>query len=120
MTSKPIDDFLIFLRECEQRFHMAEADEQEANGITNDIHHSMELVDHDDSEILQLGHELIAARRQRRSAKDTMNETAPVLSWMDGNRATIKSLENLLGEVRKAERIAQNRIYTPRSRKDAP
>ena len=36
MTSNQIEAFLTFLRDCEQRYHMAEADEQEANAITND------------------------------------------------------------------------------------
>lgn len=95
---------------------MAEADEQEANAITNDIHHNMEFLEHDDNEVLQLGQELIAARRQRRRAKDCMAETAPVLAWLEANRQVIKSLERLLGEARKAERSIENRIYTPRKR----
>ena len=43
MTSNQIEAFLTFLRDCEQRYHMAEADEQEANAITNDILHALEL-----------------------------------------------------------------------------
>ena len=115
-TSNKIDDFLTFLRDCEQRFHMAEAEEQEANAITNDIHHSMEFLEHGDNDVLQLGRELIAARRQRRRAKDCMLETAPILAWLEENRQVVKSLERLLGEARKAERSIENRIYTPRRR----
>ena len=36
-TSPHIDAFLSFLRNCEQQFHMAEADEREANNETQDI-----------------------------------------------------------------------------------
>lgn len=46
MTSENIDIFLSFLRECEQKYHMAEADEQEANNLTQDILHSLELKNH--------------------------------------------------------------------------
>lgn len=118
MTSQQIDGFLAFLRDCEQRFHMAEADELEANAITNDIHHALELEDHSDSEILSLALELAGTRRKRRAAKDIMAKTAPVLAWMEDSRPVIKSLEKLLGEVRKAERAAENRVYTPRRRRD--
>lgn len=116
MTSPQLDAFLTFLRDCEQRYRMAEADEQEANAVTNDIHHSLELEEHTDAEVLALGLELSEVRRKRRTAKDVMAETAPVLAWAEENRTVIKSLERLLGEVRKAERSAENRIYTPRRR----
>ena len=114
MTSEKIDSFLQFLRDCEQRFHMAEADEQEANAATNDIHHSMELEEHDKIGLLQLAEELTAVRRTRRKAKDTISELTPVLDWLENNRAVVKGLERLLGDVRKAERKTENRIYTPR------
>lgn len=116
MTSDQIDTFLTFLRECEQRFHMAEADEVEAVAITNDIHHDLELVEHSEAELLELAMELTCARKKRRVAKDCMAETAPVLAWLEENRQTVKSLERLLGDVRKAERSVENRIYTPRRR----
>lgn len=116
MNSKPIEDFLQFLRDCEQQYHMAEADEVEAVGITNDILHNLELLEHDDGEVLSLGRDLIEARRKRRGAKDTIGESAPVLAWIEENRITVKSLERLLGEVRKAERSMENRIYFPRTK----
>lgn len=116
MTSNQIEAFLTFLRDCERRFRMSEAEELEANAITNDIHHSLELEEHTDEEVLALGLELTEVRRKRRAAKDSMAETGPVLSWLEENRQTVKGLEKLLGEVRKAERTAENRIYTPRRR----
>lgn len=119
MTSNQIDAFLAFLRDCEQRYHMAEADELEANAVTNDIHHSLELEEHGEPELLSLASELAETRRKRREAKDVMAQTLPVLAWMEDNRAVVKSLERLLGEVRKAERAAENRIYTPRTRRPA-
>jgi len=115
MTSEQIDAFLTFLRDCEQRFHMAEAEEQESNAVTNDIHHSLELEEHGDGEILQLAKDLTRARRQRRKAKDEMDALSPVLLWVEENRSVVKGLERLLGDVRKAERRAENRIYTPRT-----
>ena len=54
MTSNQIEAFLTFLRDCEQRYHMAEADEQEANAITNDILHALELKENGEAELLRL------------------------------------------------------------------
>lgn len=116
-VSRQIDDFLQFLRDCEQRYHMAEAEEQETNNLTQDILHSLELEDHDYHGFARLSKELREIRQSRRRAKDTMDMTAPVLDWADKNRNFIKSLEQLLGTVRKAEKRTENRIYTPKARK---
>lgn len=120
MISRGMETFLSYLRETEQLYHMAELDEQEANDETQDILHSLELQDHDYHEFAKLSKELRGVRQKRRAAKDTMSETAPVLDWIDANRAVIKSLERLLGDVRKAEKNTENRIYTPRARRDGP
>lgn len=117
--SEPIDAFLTYLRACEQRYHMEEANEQEANSLTNDIHHELELVEHSESEVLALGLELAEVRRKRRKAKDVMAETAPVLEFVEESRTFVKRLERLLGDVRKAERRVEGRIYTPRARPGA-
>ena len=116
-TSNGIEVFLTFLRETEQKYHMAEADQQEANDATQDLLHFLELEDHDHEEYARLSEELKAVRQQRRKAKDTMSEMAPILDWIDDNRQVIKSLERLLGDVRKAEKKTAGRIYTPRVRK---
>lgn len=118
-TSQGIETFLTFLRETEQQYRMAEANEQEANDETQDLLHSIELEQHDDAEFAQLSRDLQRVRRQRREAKDTMSETLPVLNWVDGNRQVIKGLEQLLGQVRKAEKNTENRIYTPKVRREA-
>lgn len=116
-TSNGIEVFLTFLRETEQQYHMDAADEQEANDATQDLLHFIELEDHDHEEYARLSEELKVVRKQRRKAKDTMSETAPILNWMDANRPVIKSLEKLLGDVRKAEKNTAGRIYTPRVRR---
>lgn len=116
-VSQQIDAFLQFLHRCEQQYHMAEAEEQEANNQTQDILHSLELEDHDYHSFARLSKELREIRQSRRRAKDMMTKTASVLDWIDKNRNFIKTLEQLLGVVRKAEKRTENRIYTPRARK---
>ena len=116
MTSAGIEAFLSYLRETEQKYRMAEADEQEANDETQDILHSIELQEHGYHDFARLSKELKFVRQKRRAAKDTMSETLPVLEWAEANRAVVKGLERLLGDVRKAEKNTENRIYTPRVR----
>ena len=114
-ASKALDAFLTFLREAERQLHMATAAEMEAYAQTNDILHSVELEDQDEEDCLTLVYTLKAVRKNRREAKDLSAVLTPVAEWLDGNRATVKELEKLLGEVRKAQRSAESRIYTPRT-----
>lgn len=51
------------------------------------------------------------------AAKDRLTMTAPVGSWLEQNQAVVKGLERLLGEIRKAEKSTENRVYIPRVRR---
>lgn len=117
MISKAIEDFLAFLRDAEQLYHISTANEQEANGETQGILHSLELQEHTYNEYARLSKGLAEIRKKRRAAKDLMDATAPVLEWLDENRSVVKRLERLLGDVRKAEKRSEGRIYTPRANK---
>ena len=112
--STQIDAFLTFLRACEQQYHMAVAEEQETNDLTNDLYHFMEFSDENPDKLLQMARELVKTRRRRRAAKDTVSELAPLQDWLLENQPVVRSLEALLGTVRKVERKNENRIYTPR------
>ena len=37
-------------------------------------------------------------------------------AWLEERRTVVKELERLLGEVRKQERRASDRIYTPKTK----
>ena len=117
-VSKGIEDFLGYLHSTEQEYHIAEANETEANGVTQDILHDIELREHTYHEYAALSKDLRITRQNRRKAKDTIAASAPVIDWINKHRQTIKELEQLLGEVRKAERYAEGRIYTPRTSRD--
>lgn len=115
--SEPLEAFLGYLRECVQIYHIAEDEEAEADALTQDILHSLELEQHDETEYLALARELVAARQKRRAAKDRLTMTAPVVGWVKDNQGVIKSMERLLGEIRKAEKSTENRVYIPRVRR---
>lgn len=116
-SSLYIENFLNFLRNCESEYGMAQADEKESNDETQDILHSLELEKHEYKEYAKLGKELKAIRQYRRKAKDTIELTWPIVEWIEQHKSEIKSLENLLGVVRKAEKKMDNRIYIPKSKR---
>lgn len=115
MTSKGIELFLDYIRETEQKYRMAQAGEQEANDATQDILHALELEEQDTEGYVRLAQTLREVRQARRSAKDSLSQALPVVEWAEENRQTIKGLERLLGAVRKEEKHAEGRIYTPKT-----
>lgn len=112
--SGPLEEFLNFLRESERSYHIAEAEEQEAWAGVLDVYHDIELTEHTEAELLTLCLRQKDFLQRRRKAKDLLQSTAPLLAYIETHRKEIKDLEQLLGEIRKAERRTENRIYTPR------
>lgn len=119
-VSTPLEAFLGYLRDCVTNYHIAEDVENESEQLTQDILHSLELEEHDDAEYTRMAQELVDARRTRREAKNQSKINAPVVEWVNANPAVIKTLERLLGAVRKAEQSTENRMYTPRVWKGIP
>lgn len=115
MNSKGIENFLKFLREAEEKFNIAQEEEIELNNQTQDILHFLELEKHPYHEYAKLAKKLKTVREERRKVKDYIQETGPIMTWLENNRQTIKNLEQLLGTVRKAEKSTVNRIYIPKS-----
>lgn len=114
LTSCGVEGFLNFLRETEQAYKMAQANEDEANRETQDILHAVEL-DASSQKPAQLLRKLKRVRQKRRAAKDTIAAAEPVVKWYGDNQSVVKALERLLGEVRKQEKKTQNRVYVPRT-----
>lgn len=113
--SKGIEKFLDYLREMQQLYNISLMNESEANDATQDILHSLELEEHDYHETARLGKKLKEVRQQRRTAKDLIQQTEPIVEWVENNRTVIKGLERLLGDVRKEEKNTEGRFYTPRT-----
>ncbi len=44
-----------------------------------------------------------------------ITQTTPIVEWAEHNRGIIKGLEQVLGKVRKEEKNADGRIYTPKT-----
>lgn len=113
--SETVQQFLAFLRECGTEYNIAAAREDELNAMTQDILHSLELDDNNYHDSAKLARTLTEVRQQRRDAKDTMTITDPIISWVAENKTVLKSLERLLGDIRKAEHSTEGRCYIPRT-----
>lgn len=116
-TSERISAFLDFLREAPAKYRMAQEDEMRSDKETQDILHWYEFDGWDatDAELLRVGRTLSLVRRRRRRAKDARSILHPVTEWTAKNESVQKSLERLLGDMRKAERGTENRHYTDRT-----
>ena len=111
MYKKPseyIEEFLKFIREVPEKYNNAQSQEKEADMETQDILHWTEFNEmpniDGDGGVLILG-VIGIVRRKRRSGKDTKTNLQPVVEWIEHHKSTINSLEQLLGDVRKAEKI---------------
>lgn len=113
--SEYISCFLDFMRESMVEYEIAKSGQANADNETQDLLHRLEL--HDDSyhDMARISRELKKARQERRKAKDAIIELQPILKWAEENARTLKSLEQLLGAVRKAEKATENRFYTDRT-----
>lgn len=87
----------------------------DADNETQDILHKLELGNNSYHETAGLAKLLRTVRQERREAKDNALMTAPVVDWVEENERVIKSLERLLGAVRKAEKSTEGRYYNPKT-----
>ena len=114
-ASKDLERFLDFLKSAESQLDQAMAGQQEAEAETQDILHSLELEKLSYHEMAALSRKLAEVRQTRRQHKDIVAQLTPVVEWTKENDGTVRSLQRLLGDVRKTEKSTQNRIYTPRT-----
>ena len=117
MYSDKISDAIKFLNTCKEEYSIAEQKYEEANSQIQDLMHMLELGDvsyHDGGKIARA---LSNIRVEKRNAETTMIQLKPVIAWLADNTKTMNSMEKLLGEVRKAEKISDpdNRHYTQRT-----
>ena len=112
--SKQLESFLTFLREVKVQYHSAVDEENLTDLETQDILHRLELYSDNYHETARLAKSLRSVRQRRRVAKETCEITKSIVRWIDDNKQVIRSLEWLLGEVRKVEDRQSKRIYIPK------
>lgn len=115
LVSEHIADFLNYIRSSKTCFHIAETTDEDTSKKTQDILHALELQHCNYHERAKLATELVCIRQERRDAKDVMATVEPLIDWAKNNEAAIRSLEKVLGEIRKVEKSIESRTYYPRT-----
>ena len=111
--STGIENFLNFLRKTSQDNSVMKEDVRDCENITQDVMHTLELGKPDAPTQSRLSVLLTATRRRRRIDKNTIEITDPISLWCKQNKSAMRSLEELLGTVRKIERdINSMHTYT--------
>ena len=113
--SDNIQNFLDFLRQAKREYQIAMTEEKEKDDASQDLDHYLELGDNGYHDIAKIAKARVQVRRERRQAKDRQQELRPVTDWIYQNSRVIKSLEELLGAVRRAEKSLENRTYHPKT-----
>ena len=116
-VSEQISTFLEMLRETPSMCRAAQEDETRSDRESKDILHWFENYGYyaSDAEIVRVGRALSLVRRRRRQAKDARNVLYPVAEWVAKSENAQKSMERLLGDVRKAEKATENKHYMDRT-----
>ncbi len=115
IDSKAVESFLAFLREADEQQRIADDDERYAIDSTQDILHRLELYDDPYDQTAELAAMLREVRRGRRLAKDAKELAEKVTAWKADNKSAVKSLEQLLGAMRKKEESMKQRFYGERT-----
>lgn len=113
--SKHLEAFLAFLRNAKVEYQATIEEETLTDLETQDILHRLELYSDSYREKAKLANSLKLVRQRRRVAKDTYEVTKSIVRWAEDNKQVIRSLEWLLGEVRKVEDRQEKRIYIPKT-----
>ena len=111
-NSEHISSFLKFLKDIQTDYNIALETEKEADRETQDILHRLEFGNDSYHSMAQMSKKIKSVRLKRRTAKDAKTEAEPVMRWLKESPQTVRALEQLLGEVRKAEKYNSNRHYT--------
>ena len=114
--SEQISVFLKFLEQVEKDYAWAIHEEAQAENLTQDYLHQLELLPFSYHERAKIAKKLSECRIQRRAIKDTIMLNGPVVEFLETEKgkALIAQLQQVLGKVRKGERIIKERTYTPK------
>lgn len=114
--SELISEFLKLLERIEKDYAWAIQEEVQAENLTQDYLHQLELLSLTYHERSKIAKKLSECRIQRRAMKDTIMLNGPVVEFLETEKgkSLIAQLQQVLGKVRKGERIIKERTYTPK------
>ena len=117
-ASETISSFLDFLKDSTEQYAIEYQNVHEKDQESQDLLHKLELQPLTYHQEAHLAADLKRVRSERRESKDTVTVLEPIKSYCESNTTAIKTLERLLGEVRKSEKSLENRVYIPRVLKE--
>lgn len=115
MHSNDIEAFLNSLQEKKELYRASETDLKYCDDKTQDLLHKLELDALSYHERAAVAKELEAVRKNRRKAKDEIEQLTPVIAFMGNHEKYFNMLKQLLGEIRKIEQRQGARVYTPKA-----
>lgn len=111
-TSYYIESFLNYISSLEKSFPFMQLEMEKKNDETQDILHEIELGNTTYKERAKIATRLKNVRKDRRKAKDIVEEKEPLLNWYSENKQAVNKLREALGATRKQEKYHNNRSYT--------
>ena len=117
-ASETISSFLEFLKGSTEQYGIEFENVHQKDLEQQDLLHKLELQTLTYHQEAHLAADLKTVRSERRESKDTVTVLEPIKAYCESNTTAIKTLERLLGEVRKAEKSLENRFYIPRVLKE--
>lgn len=105
-------DFIKAMKSAQSEYKFYYAKVNELDKATSDILHQFELGNA--KERNKWATKLAEIRKERRYAKDKTALAEPINRYMTENHAQVKTIERLLGEVRKEQDCLKDRKYSAR------
>ena len=114
--SENISKFLQLIQTVQENAAHSKDELVRTEQLSMDYLHQLELETTTYHDRAKIAAGLHTARQQRRDAKNTLEVTEPLLSFIESDRGKvlIHQLREILGATRKAEKLISNRSYAPR------
>lgn len=103
MWSDALSEYLKFFKLAQSEKSKADEALADTNEQIQDLLHHLEFEDLKYHEKAKIAIKIEDLRHERRLAKYQIEQTTPIVDWVNKNTAAIHSMEKLLGEIRKAE-----------------
>lgn len=116
MYSKHIKEFADAIRQAQADYTYYHERVGIKDKETQDLLHQIEL--EKPSERNKTATKLANVRKERREAKDMVENTADIVEFLSQNKSFLNQLGQLLGKVKKAEKSHEGRSYRARIRDD--
>ena len=114
--SEQLSDFLTLLTQAQKDYSQSQEEIIRLDQLTQDYLHMLELQTTGYHDKARIAETLRKCRMERRKHKDTVSVLEPLVNHLGSERGKtmISQLQQVLGAVRKAEKTASGRRYTPR------